>query len=328
MSQYPAWARNEFVPKTYSEFSLVDAGACEGADIIIAKRKDPTPAGSGESVDVAAAKAAAPELLFKLKAEFIALKAGRTISAANVARLQVIADQLQALLGQSSTSNPQEDDMSEKSFDISKLDAPAQEHIKAIEKRATDAETAQKADADKLAELTAKVAELETKAATPEDAEKAALAALPESVRKRLEETEKRAKDTETALKAEQDARTIEKSAARVEKDYAGLPIGKALEFGAIMKRAADVMKAEEFAEIDRVLKAAAAIAQKSGEYKPIGSDNDGAGGATAVDLINAKARELVTKGDFKTFEQAWTHVSKNDATLRTALKRERAQAN
>jgi len=144
--------------------------------------------------------------------------------------------------------------------------------------------------------------ELTKRLDTPEEIEKRKLAALPESIRKRLEEGEAKIAKME-AEKAENE------SIERVRKDMGQIP-GKTEEVGRLLKRVQDVVKAEDFEALTTLLKAASAQIEKGDLFREKGKGGDG--NSTADTPFNGAMRlaaELVSKSKDMTNEQALQRV-------------------
>lgn len=255
--------------RSLKSIGIVDAGACEGAEILIAKR-------------------------------------GAKMSAQRKAKMEAALSTLQEIM--SEVMDQEGLDMAENKtepFDVSKLDADAKAHV------------------DKL---TAQIATLETEVSTlkaqhtPEPTEDDVLKALPEAVRARFVEIEKWAQAAEDTAKAERDKRETAEFVEKA-KAYRGLPI-KAADFGGVLKRMhGNALTDTDRAEIERVLRAAdEVLATKA--FKAVGHDVSPEG-ATAIDRINAKAREMVEAGKAPTIEQAVSKVVAADKELAADYQRE-----
>jgi hypothetical protein len=192
--------------------------------------------------------------------------------------------------GEDPTTTPEGDTMTpeEMAAALAKAETDRDEALEA-------AKTA-KAEADAA---TVKVAELE-KAATVEPAEPAAIdkSELPEPVRLALEKAEQerdayaeRITKAEDLAKAERDIRVNREYVAKAATFHA-LPVD-AEKFGPVLKAAAENMSADEFSELDRILKAADAQIASSGLFKEHGRSGDPAGSDSADESLVTKAAEL-----------------------------------
>lgn len=187
-------------------------------------------------------------------------------------------------------------------FNVADLPEPAQEAFRALESRATEAET-------KLAAAQAELADV-VKADEPEDVMKG----LPEEVSKRIDLLEKRATEAEEIAKAERTARQRAEFAKQAEEQLdqlAGEPEDKVDVLAAIY-----ALPDDQRDKVLEMLRGANEVAKTGKVY-----DEHGRGGGdettTAVDKIAAKARALIEKGDFSgSFEQAFDHVLKTDRDL------------
>jgi DNA repair exonuclease SbcCD ATPase subunit len=140
-------------------------------------------------------------------------------------------------------------------------------------------------------------------AQTPEEIEKAKLAALPEDIRKRLEDAEKDKTEREAELKKAK-FEASEKEHIEKAKAFEVLPV-EAEKFGGVLKRVHDAVGDEDFAEVERVLKAADEAARKGGVFKEKGqTGGSGTPGDNEAEAIaKARAKELVEKSDGKLTE-------------------------
>lgn len=158
-----------------------------------------------------------------------------------------------------------------------------------------------------------------------------------EAVTKAVEEMQKKLDDlTKRAEKAEADAKAEADKVAKLETErrdaefakraegYAPLPI-KADTFAPILRKAADVLTAEENAELDRVLTAAAAAMKASGIMKEIGSGGHEDG--TAMAKVNARVDELRKAQPGKSDAQYRAMVWKENPALRREVEAEQAPA-
>lgn len=162
--------------------------------------------------------------------------------------------------------------------DKAKLDAD----VKAAEELATEEQTKRVAAEKRVKELET---ELE-KRRTPEEIEKAAMSAIPESFRKRLESAEaeiKKANDEKANVEYISKARELKH-----------LPI-EAEKFGLVLKAACASMSTEDRAELDRVLKAADEALRPL--FREMGKSGDRPSGDGAMQFL-AKVKELRDKGE------------------------------
>lgn len=282
--------------RQYKSVGFVDAGACEGADIILAKRRE-------DASDFAGAL----ENLTKV---------GRRMAGARLAKFREVVSQLSALLADVDDESPDEgsgkDTSMSKKFDPAALPEDAREYIAGVEKAA----------AERAAELDAKVADLEAqvaaKKADPEDAFKA----LPEEVRKRIEDAEKSADEARKAAAAERDARVTAEFVQKAAFAEGKLPI-TAAKLGPILKRASEgATTAEDAAEIERVLKAAA---EASRVTAIIG--DDGRTEASAIEKIEAEAAEIRKNNPLLSLAAARVEARKRNPELAKAEQAERRTA-
>lgn len=269
---------------------FVDAGACEGADIVLAKRRD--------DADLDAA-------IEQLS------KAGRKMAGPRLTRLREVVSQLSALLSEVDDESPADDSGKDTSmkFDASTLPQEAQEYIAGIEKAA----------AERAADLEAQLIAAKSE---PAPAEEDALKALPAEIRKRLEDAEKAAAEAQSAAKAERDARVTAEFIAKCAFVEGKLPI-KAADLGPIMKRLTDAEQTEaDVAEIERVLKAAA---EASKVTAIIGEDGKPEG--SAVDSIEKAATEIRKNNPTLSLAAARVEARKLNPDLARAEKAERRAA-
>ena len=125
------------------------------------------------------------------------------------------------------------------------------------------------------------------------DADDLEKADLPPAVRERIEKAEKRAEAAERIAKAEEDMRVTREFVAKAEADYDELTFD-ASEFGPVLKRASEALKADDFETLDQVLKAANEQARQSALFKSVGRDGEPAeSGSDADRTLAAKAEEI-----------------------------------
>lgn len=341
--------------RSYKSIGFVDAGACEGADILIAKRAEAAPVDEAKRAEVAAKlQAAAPELSAKmdevaqtfgeiaaseaaedeiesmldgLRESFCSIiddpaadkpamltqslgefasavlaripdwtgttaKAGRTLSAASLTKINAALDGVKSALDSLSTLIAATGGNTEDNMKTEKQAADNAADLDTVTKRATEAEA-------KVAELQAEVDAL--KAKIPVDPEEA-LKAVPADIRKRLENAEKIARE-------ERDLRVTGEFVAKAD------ALGQPREFGLVLKRIAENAATDaDNAELCRVLKAQHEQIKTAGLFTEVGRDGSDSGDAVA--RVNAAARALVEKGDAPTIEQAIVKVMKTDRKL------------
>ena len=129
-------------------------------------------------------------------------------------------------------------------------------------------------------------AELQKRADAAENAEPK----VPESVTKALADLEKRAQDAEARVaKMELEKRTDEYVATAAA--FTHLPI-KPAEFGIVLRKVADAVTAEEFAEVERVLVAANTMAEAGNLFVEVGAEGGIADGS-ALAKVNKLAAEI-----------------------------------
>jgi hypothetical protein len=168
----------------------------------------------------------------------------------------------------------------------------------AIVTTATDTPTAEQRAEKAEADLVTLTAELETlraeKAAgsapapgTPEAVAKAMETLDPElrahfaAVQKTAEETGKRAEEAERVAKAEESRRIDGEWVDVVKSDFTNIGVTPKA-FAPVLRAAWDALEPEQFAELERVLRSAEAVAVKSDAFKVHGSGDIAVGGAWA----------------------------------------------
>lgn len=123
-------------------------------------------------------------------------------------------------------------------------------------------------------------------------------------VSKRLEEAEKRAAVAEEIAKAERDKRLTAEWITKTRADLAALP-ADAETLGCVLKRASEVVSVDDFAELHRVLKAAAEqIAANDALTREVGGTGNETSESSAA-KIDSMARALVTEGVAKSYGEA-----------------------
>jgi hypothetical protein len=249
---------NELIDLEVTEISLTTAGANPEADVLIFKSEYGMP---DEDPELAAAKKQLTDVMArKLVNDIQSAKTPYELSNAVRCCMDAMTYKTKALSAEGEQMTEQE---------IAKLQGDLK----------TATERAEKAEKENT-ELKATIA----KSQTPEDIEKAKLAALPADIRKRLE-------DTEAEIKKMRDASETATYVAKAA-ELKHLPV-KAEEFGPILKSASAGLTADQRAELDRVLKAADAALAAG--FKPVGKDGKPASNS---DGFMAKVDELVAKGD------------------------------
>lgn len=146
----------------------------------------------------------------------------------------------------------------------------------------------------------------------PEVVEAAAEAVVPDEddtaekadITKRLEDLEKRAVAAEEVAKAERDKRLTAEWVTKAREELASLP-AEAEQLGCVLKRASESLSADDFAELSRVLKAAAAqIAANDAITAEVGkAGNEGT--ETAEKRIDGLVKGLLSEGVAKTYGEA-----------------------
>lgn len=206
--------------------------------------------------------------------------------------------------------------------------AKAQEDLKKEQERAEAAEVkATKAD-EQIAELTKSVEELQKAARADTEPARLDKSELSPEVRaalekaeadgkanaERAEKAEKSAKAAEDIAKAERDERLKAEFVTKAE-GYKALPVKKD-EFGPVLKAAAEKLSKEEYAEMERVLKAADEQIAASDVFKEHGRGGDGGKPEGALAEATAKAAELRKSDTRLTASAALQEVFKADPTL------------
>lgn len=114
---------------------------------------------------------------------------------------------------------------------------------------------------------------------------------------KALEEQTTARQTAEAIAKAEQDARELVSAIAKAEKDLPALPGATSAELGTLLRDVSKAIPAASFAKLEEILKAANVVIAKGDLFKEAGSSVSGAtGGASAMDQLQAAAKELVAK--------------------------------
>ena len=323
---------------------IVDVGANEGADILVAKRKEPAPVITDKQRASKAAelRAAAPALAAKMDdvaqtyAQIASTEEARREVNDMIYRFQNSACSIlrdatvdqPALLQQSATEF-----LAAFMARISSWAGNASEKVGA------------KISAANMAKIKAAMAALEELMTTVEgqimDDDKKSIEApaaddslkgLPEEVRKRLEVAEKAiadakaeaevakadAKAAQESAKIERDSRVTGEWVAKVKADMPRIA-APADTFGAVLKRAEEALSAEDFAELTRVLKAASAAINLA----PIGSDST-ADATSASAQIEAAAADLLKDGSIKHIAAARVEARKRNPKLAEAERIER----
>lgn len=147
-------------------------------------------------------------------------------------------------------------------------------------------------------------AKAEVEAKAEDEAEETASKADVLDVSKRLEEAEKRAAVAEEIAKAERDKRLTAEWITKTRADLAALP-ADAETLGCVLKRASEVVSVDDFAELHRVLKAAAEqIAANDALTREVGGTGNETSESSAA-KIDSMARALVTEGVAKSYGEA-----------------------
>lgn len=292
---------------TIDEISLVDDGANEGAKVLIVKAKSKPPVNVDEELDP---------------------NEEENDNDADDKGMKKSAHSGQAASG-GNPVNPDAADLAAASLKefrmdietLSKALEDAEAKLTALEKRASDAETAL---VDAEAVIKAKDAEIAeiTKAAEPTGDDEI-IKSLPESIRKRLEDADAAAKAAaEEVAKMKEQTETAEYIAKAK-----ALGAGDADKLGGLLMRVAKGKTTEEdAATFETMLKAANAQGQVAALFKSVGSDSavDGNPG----DLLQAKADEIHKAADGKmTKEQAYAKAMDENPELYTAYVSKRRSA-
>jgi chromosome segregation ATPase len=250
---------NELIDLEVSEISLTTAGANPEADVLIFKSE--AYGMPDEDPELAAAKKQLTDVMArKLVTDIQSAKTPYELSNAVRCCMDAMTYKTKALSAEGEQMTEQE---------IAKL----QGDLKTATERA---EKAEKENTDLKATI--------AKSQTPEDIEKAKLAALPADIRKRLE-------DTESEIKKMRDASETATYVAKAA-ELKHLPV-KAEEFGPILKSASAGLTADQKTELDRVLKAADAALAAG--FRPVGKDS--VGGGDGKTQFMAKVDELTKAG-------------------------------
>lgn len=308
--------KNELTDMEITEISLVDEPANDDARVVIVKAKSKPPMDEeadpneaepdGDEDDAEEAAEAKPKGKVKKAAPLSAAKvAGAILVAINELSPQIV----EKALAEGFSANPEAADMAEEIIketimditQLSKALEDAEAKMEALEKRASDAETALKDANDTIEKAKA--------AATPEEPnEEEILKSLPEPIRKRLE-------------KAKEDEATIAKMAADAEEKAAiakarDLKVPEPEKIGPMLLRIAKGKSTEDDVKvIETLLKQNAAISSMSPLFKSIGS-------AAAVEgdpeeILKAKAAEIQKNSDGKmTNAQAYDEALKQNPSL------------
>lgn len=308
--------KNELTDMEITEISLVDEPANDDARVVIVKAKSKPPmdeeddpneaepdgdADDGEQKDKSGKG--------KMKKSAAPLSAARVAGAILTAINELSPQIVEKALAEGFSANSEAADMAEEIIketimDITQLSKALEEaeaKMEALEKRASDAETALKEANDTIAK--AKAAE------TPvEPSEEEVLKSLPEAIRKRLEA----AKEAEA---------TIAKMAAEKEENEAiakarDLKVAEPEKVGPLLLRIAKGKTTADDAKlIEVVLKQHAAITAASPLFKSIGS-------AAAVEgdpeeILKAKALEIQKGSEGKlSFAQAYDEALKQNPSV------------
>lgn len=213
--------------------------------------------------------------------------------------------------GKDGDGEPDEDDMHEEMKKLKAQCAKLEKELEASQKELKETKS-------KLAER--EKAKKESDGENVEAAEKSLPPAALEMVKKaqaKADEAEAKAVLVSNKLAAMEDE-SITKAYVEKALRIKNLSIGKAEEFGLVLKRIGTGKSTEEDAqEIERVLLAASAAAKPL--MKAVGSGHSGTGGGTAAQELDAKVAEYIQKsvGDKKpTYEQALTAVAKEEPEL------------
>lgn len=268
---------------------FVDSGANQLADVLIWKR-------STEDEDMSDKPQDGGKLAHMLRAVGSLLKWSD--------------DEVEAAVEEAVTkSTSEEGEMTE--FNVAELPEEAQEHFRAMEERATTAESALEVSEAKVAEL--------SKAEEPEEDD--VLKGLPEEVVKRLEAAEERADRAEEIAKAERRERRLADFRKQAEDELDALP-GE-VDDKAELLEAIEGLDDEQTKALRTMLRSANEVAKSD---KLMDEHGVGGGGEEdkAIAKISARAKELVEKGDIATFEQAFDHVMQTDTELAMEYKAER----
>lgn len=308
--------KNELTDMEITEISLVDEPANDDARVVIVKAKsmpkgeeaDPNEAEpDADEDDEEEAAEAKPKGKGKVK-KSAPLSAARVAGAILVAINELSPQIVEKALAEGFSADSEAADMAEEIIketimDITQLSKALEEaeaKMEALEKRASDAETALKDANDTIAKAKAE--------ATPEEPnEEEVLKSLPEAIRKRLE-------------KAKEDEATIAKMAAEAEEKAAiakarDLKVAEPEKVGPLLLRVAKGKTTEDDAKvIETMLRQHAAISAVSPLFKSIGS-------AAAVEgdpeeILKSKALEIQNGNPKLTFAQAYDEALKQNPTV------------
>lgn len=314
--------KNELTDMEITEISLVDEPANDDARVVIVKAKSKPPMDEEADPDEAEpdgdeddAEEEAEEEAEKPKGKGKMMKSAAPLSAARVAGAiltainelspQIVEKALaEGFSANSEAASMAEEIIKETIMDITQLSKALEEaeaKMEALEKRASDAETALKDANDTIAKA---------KATAPQEEpnEEEVLKSLPEAIRKRLE----KAKEDEAVI-AKMAADAEEKEAIAKARD---LKVAEPEKVGPLLLRIAKgKTTAEDAKMIEVVLKQHAAISAASPLFKSIGS-------AAAVEgdpeeILKAKAAEIQKGSDGKmTFAQAYDEALKQNPSV------------
>ncbi len=190
-------------------------------------------------------------------------------------------------------------------IDVTKLPKDVQEHVAALEKRATDAET-----------------KLNAAPPPPEPAPDASIwKSVHPAAREQFEHQKAKAEEAERFAKAQRDARLkgeyIQKAGT-----FSGLPI-KPDDDWAVFKAVDEKLSTPEAKRIWELLRAADEAMVKAGLFREIGVPGTRVEADSAEARIMRRADELVAKKEAKTREQAVVQVAKADPQLYEAYREE-----
>jgi hypothetical protein len=125
------------------------------------------------------------------------------------------------------------------------------------------------------------------------------------------------------ALEAEKDARLTAEFVRKAEAfGNLSIEVGK---LGTILKRISAAVPAEDYAEVERLLKAANEAASPA--FAEVGQSGS-TSGESATERLNKMAQGLIAEGKAGTYADAITHLAASNADLVADYRRERSRRN
>lgn len=140
----------------------------------------------------------------------------------------------------------------------------------------------------------------------------------------RVAKAEKEAEEDRKIAKAEREATALRSFVSKAEKDYPSLPV-KADEFGPVLKAASETLPSEQFAELERVLKAGNEA--MASVFKEQGRSREGDTADSAEAEVTQKAEELCKSDSTLSIAGAKQKVLKADTDLAARFHAERQAA-